>query len=311
MFGIALSVAACLRSGTRVDIAWIVDRQGSADFDPAEAVAITPGGGRLGSLLSGALDGQLDELAGIQGGRGRLVRLDISPTDAAISGVETASGISCMLVPGSELPANLWDLLLSREPVCLTSKVDAGAIVSTTLHTAESISGAGDRSRRLFERGTSAAEAGEDEVVTTLWPTRTVVIVGGGEIAESLQRVATVLGWHALVTANANDAIGLIATLASLDSVVVLGHDLELTGRALMAALSGKAGYVGAVGPRRLQDNRADWLAYRGHTDLSRLHGPAGLDIGARSPQEVALAIAAEIVATRDQGEGDGASERR
>jgi len=93
MFGIALSVAACLRAGTHVDIAWIVDHNDGEDFDPTEVVAITPGGGHLGSVLSGALDGQLDELAGIHGHHGRLVKLDISPFDAASSGVEPATGI--------------------------------------------------------------------------------------------------------------------------------------------------------------------------------------------------------------------------
>jgi xanthine dehydrogenase accessory factor len=307
MFGIALSVAACLRAGTRVDVAWIVDRHGDEEFDPSEAVAITPGGGRLGSLLSGALDGQLAERAGVQGSHGRLVELDIGPADAAVSGVATAAGISCVLVPGSELPSDLWERLLSREPVCLVSELDGDNIVRTSLYTSESISEAGDGPRRLFERGSSATEVTEQAVITSLWPRSTVVIVGGGAIAESLERLATMLGWHAVLTQDANEAAGLIAALAPLDSVVVFGHDLELTGRALLAALSSEAGYVGAVGPKRLQETRADWLAYRGQTDLSRLTGPAGLPIGARTPQEVALAIAAEIVATQASSSDDSA----
>jgi len=299
MFGIALSVEACLRAGTRVDVAWIVDRHRDEAFDPAEAVAITPGGGRLGSLLSGALDGQLDELAGVHGGKGRLVALDISPSDAAVSGVEAASGISCVLVPASELPADLWHRLLAREPVCLVSELDGDTIVRTSLYTSSSISEAHDGPRRLFDTGSTATDVTDQEVITTLWPRSTVVIVGGGEVADSLEAAVTMLGWHAVVAKTALEASGLIAALAPIDSVVVMGHDLELTGRALMDALSSKAGYVGAVGPRRLQEARADWMGYRGRTDLSGLRGPAGLDIGARTPQEVALAIAAEIVATQ------------
>lgn len=299
MFGIALSVAACLRAGTRVDVAWVVGRPRGEEFDPNEAVALTPGGGRLGTLMSGALDGQLIELAGVQGGQGRLVRLDIGPADAAASGLAPASGIATMLVPASELPDGLWDRLLSREPVCLVSELDGGTVVRTSMYTTESISEAADGARHLFEGGSAAAKASQQMVITVLWPRSTLTIVGGGEIAESLKRLATMLGWNAVVTGDASEATGLIAALAPLDSVVVVGHDLELTGSALMAALGGEAGYVGAVGPRRLQDSRADWLAYRGLTDLSRLHGPAGLDIGARNPREVAVAIAAEIVATQ------------
>jgi len=52
------------------------------------------------------------------------------------------------------------------------------------------------------------------------------------------------------------------------------------------------------VGSRKMQGDRADWLAYRGVTDLSRVHGPAGLDIGAATPGEIAVSIAAEAIQT-------------
>jgi len=64
-----------------------------------------------------------------------------------------------------------------------------------------------------------------------------------------------------------------------------------------MAALDSEAGYIGALGARRMQENRADWLAYRGVTDLTRLHGPAGIDIGAETAAEIAVSILAEAIA--------------
>jgi xanthine dehydrogenase accessory factor len=78
--------------------------------------------------------------------------------------------------------------------------------------------------------------------------------------------------------------------------VVVAAHDLELAGPALLAALESEAGYIGSVGSRRMQENRADWLAYRGVSDLSRVHGPAGLDIGAETPGEIAVSVLAEAI---------------
>ncbi|NCG24153.1 MAG: hypothetical protein GWP47_08500 [Actinobacteria bacterium] len=299
MYGIALSAASCIRAGTRVDIAWIVDRHDGNPFDPSETIAITPGGGRLGSLLNGALDGHLIELAGTQGDQGRLVRLDISPVDAAVSGTEPGSGIGCMLVPGTALPEELWEMLLSREPVCLIAELDGDTVIQWGLHTSESVADAGDTPLQVFEQGSSAADLSPHTATTVLQPRSTLVVGGGGEIADSLERIATMLGWQTSITREAGIASGLIAALSPIDSVVVIGHDLELTGKALLDALSSDAGYIGAVGPRHLQETRADWLAYRGMTDLARLRGPAGIDIGARTPQEIALSITAEIVAAQ------------
>lgn len=90
MYTIALSVAACLRARTRVDVAWIVDTRQLDARDRTDAIAITPGGGRIGSLLSGALDGQLIDLANRQSAHGRLVELNVSEVDALIAGLHHA-----------------------------------------------------------------------------------------------------------------------------------------------------------------------------------------------------------------------------
>ncbi len=76
------------------------------------------------------------------------------------------------------------------------------------------------------------------------------------------------------------------------------GHDLELTGAGLIAALDSEVGYIGALGSRRLHETRRDWLAYRGVTDLTRVHAPAGLDIGADTPATIAVSILAEAIAS-------------
>ena len=109
---------------------------------------------------------------------------------------------------------------------------------------------------------------------------------------------AVLLGWHVQTARDGASASGLIAGLAALDKVVVAAHDDEIAGPALEAALRTEVGYIGAVGPRRVQQSRADWLAYRGVTDLRRVHGPAGLDIGATTPAEIAVSVLAEAVAS-------------
>jgi xanthine dehydrogenase accessory factor len=136
-----------------------------------------------------------------------------------------------------------------------------------------------------------------DTVVTVLWPVPQLVVVGPGPVAEALARTAALIGWRPQIAGEVAMATGLIAGLAGIDSVVVASHDLELAGPALAAALASDVGYIGALGGHRMQQSRAEWLAFRGVTDLGRVHGPAGFDIGAESPAEIAVAIVAQALA--------------
>jgi xanthine dehydrogenase accessory factor len=81
--------------------------------------------------------------------------------------------------------------------------------------------------------------------------------------------------------------------------ICVLTHDPKFDVPILVEALKTEAGYIGAMGSRRTHNNRTARLREEGVTDeeLSRVSSPIGLDIGARTPEETAVAIAAEIIA--------------
>jgi xanthine dehydrogenase accessory factor len=81
--------------------------------------------------------------------------------------------------------------------------------------------------------------------------------------------------------------------------ICVLTHDPKFDVPILVEALKTEAGYIGAMGSRRTHNNRTARLKEEGVTDeeLSRVSSPIGLDIGARTPEETAVAIAAEIIA--------------
>lgn len=89
--------------------------------------------------------------------------------------------------------------------------------------------------------------------------------------------------------------------LGSRDAVCVLTHDHKFDVPALVAALETDVGYLGAMGSRRTHDDRARRLREAGVDDagLGRIMAPIGLDIGARTPEETAIAICAEIIALR------------
>jgi xanthine dehydrogenase accessory factor len=82
-------------------------------------------------------------------------------------------------------------------------------------------------------------------------------------------------------------------------AVVMLTHDPKIDDPALKIVLESPAFYIGALGSRKTQAARRERLLAEGipAEKLERIHGPVGLDIGAETPEEIALAIMAEIVA--------------
>jgi xanthine dehydrogenase accessory factor len=91
------------------------------------------------------------------------------------------------------------------------------------------------------------------------------------------------------------------ADLGPRDAICVLTHDAKFDVPAIVGALGTKAGYVGAMGSRRTHADRVERLREAGVDDegLARVMAPIGLDIGARTPEETAVAICAEIIAKR------------
>ena len=99
--------------------------------------------------------------------------------------------------------------------------------------------------------------------------------------------------------------------LGPRDVVLVFTHDPKFDEPALVGALRSGAGYVGALGSRRTQAQRAERLRAAGlsEDELARLHAPCGLDLGARTPEESAVSILAEVVAARTGRGGESLRE--
>jgi len=160
-------------------------------------------------------------------------------------------------------------------------------------------------------------------------PSPTLIVVGGVHIAIALTALAKTLGYHTIVVdprkafgsearfphvdqliqAWPDDALAQVGLTRST-AVAMLTHDPKLDDPALKLALPSPAFYVGALGSGKTQDKRRARLLAEGLTGahLARLRGPIGLDLGGRTPEEVALAVMAEIVAARNgrlRGQGE------
>lgn len=301
MYDIAITVTACLQSGTRADVAWLVSANGLDVGDWSDAVVFTPGGGRAGSLIDGALDGKLREVAG-RWSTGRLVHLEITQVDALIAELPSGGSAQCLVVPAETLPAEVWELAAARERFCLVTDLSGDEVVATRVYSSQTIESADRSVQDVFAGRASGSTVTDDRVVSVFTAVPQMVVVGAGQVADALVELAGWLGWQPRSVTDPGIVAGLITPLSGLDKVVVAAHDLELAGAALASALDSECGYIGSLGSQKMQADRADWLAYRGVTDLSRVHGPAGLDIGAGTPREIAVAIVAEAIAEAGEG---------
>jgi xanthine dehydrogenase accessory factor len=137
----------------------------------------------------------------------------------------------------------------------------------------------------------------------------TLLVVGDGEVADALESMATTLGWTPVVVSSLE---GTLREIPGADSVVVLSHHDGVDGPALAAALEGPARYIGGMGSRKTQARRRTWMLENGVTEelADSVRGPAGLDIGANTPAEIAVSMLAEIIAVRRGVSGGSISDR-
>jgi xanthine dehydrogenase accessory factor len=180
-----------------------------------------------------------------------------------------------------------------------------------------------ERLRALIDDGGARSEMieGTRVFLEAHLPPPHLVVVGAVHTAIPLVSIAKIMGFETTVI----DARGVFATderfphtddlveawpdegLAEINlhpgvAAVILAHDEKFEDPAMEVLLKSEVGYIGAVGSRKTSGERLERLRARGFTEdqLARIHGPIGLNLGGRSPEEIAISIMAEIVAVRN-----------
>jgi xanthine dehydrogenase accessory factor len=227
------------------------------------------------------------------------------------------------LLPADSPPAQHGEHRLGEgEPPMPALKVDQDGTLTGSLGTAAANAQLVAAATEALLRGASrTVEIEGRQVFLEVFPVRPrLVMVGATEIARALSSIAGDLGYERIVidarpafaaTARFPDVERLINDwpdvafesigLGRNDAVAILSHDPKFDEPAIADAVRRGARYVGAIGSRKTQADRRARLAEAGLTEdeIASVHGPIGLDLGGRAPAETALAIMAEIVASR------------
>jgi xanthine dehydrogenase accessory factor len=203
-----------------------------------------------------------------------------------------------------------------------------GDIVQGTLGSPEIDDLAAQLARDAIETdspGIVALEADTDVFVDVFPLQPLLVLIGAVHVAQAVVKYAEPLGFR-IVVVDARQTLATTERFPTVDqllvswpeeayaqlpinsnsAIVILTHDPKFDEPAILGALKTTAGYIGAVGSRKTNVDRRLRLLEAGATDaqIDRVHGPIGLDIGGKSPEEMAISILAEIIAVRNGRNG-------
>ncbi|MQA79727.1 MAG: hypothetical protein GEV10_14815 [Streptosporangiales bacterium] len=298
-----------------VGVVRVLDRHGFGTVEAGQLLAGTGGGDVAGRLLRGAVDTVAIPLTASAASAPGTTRTDVTEDAAVAAGLGCAGHAHLLAHPlPRDRAAALGDALEAGYPVALASTVDGGRqlVVSWTpgeerhgtLGAAEVDDAACQAAERLLRRGATATDrltaAGVDVLLDIWVPVPTVLVVGAGAIGDALVAQAHVLGWHARVVTALADARDAVAAFSHADVLVLLDHSPDFDALLVDGVGHGR-GFLGALGSRTTQATRRERLLATGLTadDLTALHAPVGLDLGARSPAETAVSVVAEVIASR------------
>ena len=307
-------VLAWKQAGHRVTLVTVVDTWGSAPRPPGALLAVRGDGGVSGSVSGGCVEDDL--IARIRAGE----YADLHTPSMVAYGVTREEATRFGLPCGGTLR-------LVQEPVQDTTWIEqvlqrtsAHQLVARTLTLC-------DGTVQLREAERSEALQFDGSTLTTLFgPRWRLLLIGAGQLSQAVAQMAQMLdfevlvceprqaytaGWHlpgvTHLSGMPDDEVLALQPDAHT-AIVALTHDPKLDDMALLEALNSSAFYVGALGSRRNQLARKERLAEHfglSEQALSRLHGPVGLRLGAKTPSEIAVSIVAEIVQVKNKGPSD------
>jgi xanthine dehydrogenase accessory factor len=322
-----------------IALATVIQTWGSSPRRAGAKMALTPDGKITGSVSGGCVEGAVFE-AGVEvlkSNRPQLLHFGVADETAWEVGLACGGSIDIFVKPlEAEFFNALRSTLVEEHPAVVGTVVrGSDEMVGREILVREDGNVTGSFHDELDQRALGLAREtlaqgesrrvllGEDleAFMEVILPPPTLIAVGGVHITIALMALAKTLGYRTVVV-DPRSAFGSEERFPHVDELIrswpdeafrqlpltrstaiaMLTHDPKLDDPALKIALPSSAFYVGALGSKTTQSKRRQRLLEDGLTQeqLNRLHGPIGLEIGAGTPEEIAMSIMAEIVAARN-----------
>jgi xanthine dehydrogenase accessory factor len=285
-----------------------VTEQGFGPRDPAGAVLLDATRGVVaGSLYRGVFDAELTAEAGAMGAgeNARLCEVSVGAAEATDARLTCGGRAEILLQSLDSVPAAWWDLLGQGAGAALVTRLGERAdhVASEVVRATDTpVSDAERRAGELLATrrpGRDALYGESGLVLVEAYPSAPyLVITGGGELAGIIARQAALLEWEARIVETAAEAGKALEAHRDAACLILLSHEPDVDVPTLRTALDLGVPYTGALGSRKTTARRREGLLAAGVSEdrLRSVHGPIGLDLGAKTPAETALAICAEIL---------------
>jgi len=307
------------RQGRGAALATVIETWGSAPRQAGSQLAISGAGEIMGSVSGGCVEGAVvvEALEALADGQPRLLTFGVSDETAFNVGLACGGTIRVLVEPvGPAMPEALLAAVVAaraaRRPI---------AYGVTPEGWTRRLLGPDDHPARFRADRSGMEDTGE--FVALFNPPLKMLIVGAVHIAQALVPMARLAGYDPVVidpreafasaqrfpeTRLSHDWPDEALNAEGLDArtaVVTLTHDSKLDDPAILTALAAPVFYLGCLGSTRTHAKRLERLRAAGISDsqIARIHAPVGLDIGAQSPAEIAVAILAEITRVLRRGE--------
>ena len=303
------------RGGAGAAVATVIETWGSAPRPAGAQLAISGAGEMAGSVSGGCVEGAvaIEAMEALEDGRCRLLDYGVDDGDAFAAGLACGGAIRILVEPvgigGGWAEDTLADLVARR-----AGREAAGVV--TDLETFDRRIVGPEFAPEAFAADRSGfTDESQRRFLAVHNPPPRLAVVGAVHIAQPLVAMARAAGYDCTII-DPRAAFGSQARfpgerlldkwpdealaehgLDSRTAVVTLTHDPKLDDPALRAAIASPAFYIGALGSTRTHAKRVARLIEAGATEreIARIDAPVGLDIGARSPAEIAAAITAEM----------------
>jgi xanthine dehydrogenase accessory factor len=291
--------------GKRVALATVISTWGSAPRPIGSQLAITEGGEFWGSVSGGCVEGAviLEAQSALQDGKCRILEYGVADEDAF------AVGLAC----GGEIRILVEPIDIGDGP-----KLDQVSEITQAHKDRKTIALSVDLAtwERNFITPISDTSYMVDDIFTAVHaPSLQLAIVGAVHITQVLAPIARMAGYSVLlidpregfatqtrfpddtfVDAWPDEAMDQIG-LDDRTGVITLSHDPKMDNPALERAIQSDAFYIGALGSKRTHAKRCAHLEQAGFNiqQIARIHAPIGVDIGSKSPAEIAISVMAEL----------------